>query len=479
MNVLRIWRSGLFWRFFTNWGLLIPAAFLALGILLASSNPYAADGVLQRQLWLTIVAAAVATLVLSFVLTSRLVRPLLDIAQGARQLAEGTYGRRVFPDHSEALGELAESFNRTSEHLAVQMRQLTADREQLRAVLESMVEGVIVVDRGQRILFANHRAGQMMEFDAENAIGKRLWEVVRNRQVHELVAEAMASPGRLMRDVTLHSADVRHLTVSVSSLTERRGIVLVCHDTTELRKLEQVRRDFVANVSHELKTPLAVIQTNVETLLDGAIDDLDHRERFLQSIADEAARLHRLILDLLSLARIESGYETFDFQPVAIAEIVDACRRQRQSFAADKGQRLITEAPGAAISAWADAEALLEILDNLVDNAIKYTPAGGTIRVRWWQERGEVHIAVEDTGVGIPPHELPRVFQRFYRVDKARSRQLGGTGLGLSIVKHLTLAMNGNVRAESKMNEGSRFVVTLPAYRPTQSIDGRGRRDDR
>jgi two-component system phosphate regulon sensor histidine kinase PhoR len=236
----------------------------------------------------------------------------------------------------------------------------------------------------------------------------------------------------------------------------------VLHDTSELRRLERVRQEFVANVSHELKTPLAVIKANVETLLDGAIDDVDHRGTFLQRIAEQADHLIALIMDLLSLARIEAGTETHVFQNVDVADVVAACLERRRTLAEGKRQNLETVPPEQPVCVWADEEAVLQILDNLVDNSIKYTPEGGHIRVRWWIEEEWALVEVRDNGVGIPRHELPRIFERFYRVDKARSRELGGTGLGLSIVKHLVQAMQGGIRADSEVGQGSTFTVRLP-----------------
>ncbi len=243
-------------------------------------------------------------------------------------------------------------------------------------------------------------------------------------------------------------------------------------DREQLRRVEQMRRDFVANVSHELKTPLSVIKASIETLLDGAADDAQYRGSFLVQIEEQADRLQALILDLLSLARIESGEEVYEFEAVPLEEVAQACVERHRARAESKEQHLEAVAPSiagagsvavaATVVAWADEDALSQILDNLVDNAVKYTPAGGRIRVRWWTEGKQACLEVDDTGIGIPERDLPRIFERFYRVDKARSRELGGTGLGLSIVKHLVQAMHGSVHATSRPGQGTRFVVRLP-----------------
>ncbi|HZT79852.1 MAG TPA: ATP-binding protein, partial [Gemmataceae bacterium] len=231
----------------------------------------------------------------------------------------------------------------------------------------------------------------------------------------------------------------------------------------ELRRLERLRQEFVANVSHELKTPLSVIKACVETLLEGAVDDPEPRGRFLGQIAEQADRLHALILDLISLGRIESGEEALERGPVPLGPAVAACVERHRARAEAKGQRLEVEPGPEGLAAWADEEAVAQVLDNLVDNAVKYTPAGGRIAVRWRAEEGQTFLEVEDTGIGIPEPDLPRIFERFYRVDKARSRELGGTGLGLSIVKHLAQAMGGGVAVRSAVGRGTTFTVRLPA----------------
>ena len=331
-----------------------------------------------------------------------------------------------------------------------------------------MVEGVIAIDSEQSILFANDRAGAMLEFAANTAAGRKLWEVARQHSVQELVRAAMQTDNGEAHRLEFTVATGKTLMLQVAQLPgeSTRGAVLVFHDNTELRRLEHLRQDFVANVSHELKTPLSVITACVETLLDGGMDDMEHRGRFLERIHEQTQRLHSLILDLLSLARIESGDQHWTFQALSIAELAESCverhqarnyrRRNRRSF----WRRRRPGAPD--LQAWADEEALAEILDNLVDNAVKYTPEGGTIHLRWWSEGEHCIVEVKDTGIGIPEHDLPRVFERFYRVDKARSREVGGTGLGLAIVKHLVQAMQGTIAATSELGRGSTFTIRLP-----------------
>jgi two-component system, OmpR family, phosphate regulon sensor histidine kinase PhoR len=413
---------------------------------------------------------ALVALLLAWWLTRRLALPLQELASGADQIAAGHYGQKVYVDRKDELGQLGATFNHMSTQLADQFAQLDEDRQQLRAVLSSMVEGVIAIDSEQSILFANERAGAMLEFATNSAAGRKLWEVVRQYSVQEMVRAAMHTDNGEAHRLEFTDAAGKTLMLHIAQLPGEpmRGAVLVFHDNTELRRLEHLRQDFVANVSHELKTPLSVITVCAETLLEGGMDDLEHRGRFLERIHEQAHRLHTLILDLLSLARIESGDQHWTFQALSVADLAEACVERHQTRTQAKKQSLLLEPPsnGPKLQAWADEEALAEILDNLVDNAVKYTPEGGTIHLRWWSEGDQCIIEVKDTGIGIPEHDLPRVFERFYRVDKARSREVGGTGLGLSIVKHLVQAMQGTIRATSELGRGSTFTIRLPMPAP-------------
>jgi two-component system phosphate regulon sensor histidine kinase PhoR len=420
---------------------------------------------LHRLVWGTAGATAGLALLLAFVLAARVARPLREVAEGAQRIAKGDYGHKVYVDRADEVGTLARAFNHMSAQLARQFVQLDEDRQQLRAVLSSMVEGVIAIDAGQRILFANDRAGLMLEFAAKQAPDRKLWEVVRQRPLQDLVRRVLSESRGASESLECGGPSGKTFAVHVTQLPGEpvRGAVLVFSDTTELRRLERLRQDFVANVSHELKTPLSVITACVETLIDGAVDDINSRGRFLASIGEQSGRLHALILDLLSLARIETGAEALVLEDLPLEKAVRGCLERHQERARSKGQQVEVEPPaGEPVLARADEEAAREILDNLVDNAVKYTPAGGTIRLCWWADGQTCCVEVRDTGIGIPESELPRVFERFYRVDKARSRELGGTGLGLSIVKHLAQAMQGNVRAASEVGKGTTFTVTLP-----------------
>jgi two-component system phosphate regulon sensor histidine kinase PhoR len=402
-------------------------------------------------------------------------RPLRDLSEAADRLGHDEPSPHVFAPGRDEIACLGRAFNRMSDRLAARIAQLEEDRQQLRTILSGMVEGVVALDAEQRILFANDRAGQLLEFPTRSPVGRRLWEVVRQRPLLDVVRRALQHPEPHREELAWHGAIARSLTVHAARLPGEppRGAVLVVHDTSELRRLERLRQEFVANVSHELKTPLSVIKVCVETLLDGAAADPGHRGRFLEQIAGQAERLHALILDLLSLARLESGAELFEFRALPVAETLRTALDRHHTRAEARRQTLCLTSPCGnglpdpeTVAVWGDEEAVDQILDNLLDNAVKYTPDGGRITVAWHADEQEVTIEVHDSGIGIPAADLPRIFERFYRVDKARSREMGGTGLGLSIVKHLVGALHGSVRAASEPGKGTTFTVCLPRAAP-------------
>jgi two-component system phosphate regulon sensor histidine kinase PhoR len=297
-----------------------------------------------------------------------------------------------------------------------------------------------------------------------------------NRSVEgRLFSEALRSlPLETIVDAALHSAQQQHaelvlsrqkLTLAVSAsklaLEPSPGVLIVLHDVTDLRRLERMRRDFVSNVSHELKTPLTSIQAYADTLLEGGLEDVDHNRDFVTRIVEQAERLQTLILDILRLARIESVDVGMEIEPIDLLPLIEECVSEREAVSAAKRVELRVDSTLAPIMVRGEAEGLRTIIDNLVDNALNYTPAGGSVTIRTRVEGDEACLSVIDTGVGIPREHQERVFERFYRVDRARSRALGGTGLGLSIVKHLAQTFGGRVELESQPNEGSHFRVWL------------------
>lgn len=377
--------------------------------------------------------------------------------------AQRTSGLSSTTDRDE-LTRLRTAFERIQGAVDAQWAGLRSSNERLLGMMRSMEEGVLALDADERIALINEAGRRLLEMGDAEVVGRHLWELTRLRALRDAFAEAMSTGRASAKEFETTGAERHVLTLRAARLpgSPALGVMIVLHDVTELRRLENLRRDFVANVSHELKTPLASIKAYAETLRLGALHDAEHNQQFVARIEEQADRLHQLIIDLLHLARVESGQQAFDIAEVCLRTIVDASIAAHSASAASRQITLASVPPAVPIDVMADEEGVRTIVNNLVDNAIKYTPGGGKVTVRWRQESGHAILEVQDTGIGIARQHQARVFERFYRVDKARSRELGGTGLGLAIVKHLVQAFGGSVGIESQPRMGSTFRVTLP-----------------
>ncbi len=385
--------------------------------------------------------------------------PLAELSQSARRLATESG-----PAPEDELAEMADLLGRMERDLSRRVGQVQENSQRLQTVLGSMVEGVLAVSTDQRILLANEAGKELLDFTTAEPLGKPLLTLTRARPVHEAIEEALAQSGPIEREFESPGAHRRTLSLRATRLPGNPcpGVMVVLHDVTELRRLENLRRELVANVSHELKTPLSAIKAYAETLRMGAVDDPEHNLTFVLRIEEQAERLHQLILDMLQIARVEGGEATFEIVDVPLREVLDECAANFADAAATRQVELVVELPPTGLTARGDEEGVRTIVSNLVDNAIKYTPAKGRVTLRAKVSDDAVTIEVQDTGIGIAEKDQSRIFERFYRVDKARSRELGGTGLGLSIVKHLAQAFGGSVGVESVLKKGTTFRVTLP-----------------
>jgi len=420
---------------------------------------------LHRRLWaaslvILLVAGGVALLV-SRSLSTRIER----LKEFSQRVAEGDFRSLPVERAGDELAELTRALNETAAHLDRTIRSLTDERNRSAAILRSMAEGVVVISADQRILFSNQAFAQILGLDAAACEGRRPVEVVRQTDLLEVIGQVLAGRESVRSEVVMGTVRPRSFAVTAAPVRAdgTTGAVLVLHDISELRRLERVRRDFVANVSHELKTPLTAIQGFAETLLAGALDDRENRRRFLEIIRDHARRLARLTDDLLKLALIEAGKLELEFQPVAVAQLIEACVETTRIKAQQKQQTLEVDCPGGLPAAHGDRSRLADVLQNLLDNAVQYTPEGGRITVRARPADGRVVITVSDTGIGIPLADQERIFERFYRVDAARSREVGGTGLGLAIAKHIVEAHGGRIWVESTVGQGSDFHFSISA----------------
>lgn len=426
---------------------------------------------MRRWMWTIGALAALASLAAAYLIAAYLTDPLRSLADAAQALVDGRYDQRLTALSSTAADEvsmLARALDEVGNRLAQRDRQLSRSSQTQATVLEGMNECVIAVDRDEHVLFANASAGRVLGFNAQDASGLTLLEAVRSHELRDAVQHAFRTRRTSSAELVLRGKSQRTLEVLAAPLPgdPPPGVVLVMRDVTELKRLENVRQQFIANVSHELKTPLSSIKAYAETLLGGARHDAEHCERFLERIDEQAGRLHQLIQDMLSLARIESGQAAMEMANVSVARTVERCLADYEALAAAREVALVNGADDSSLLVRGDEEALRQVLNNLIDNAVKYTPPGGRVSIAARRDGAMAVIEVADTGAGIPAEHHDRLFERFYRVDKARSRELGGTGLGLSIVKHLCQAMGGTVAVQSEINRGSTFIVRLPLASP-------------
>ncbi|HLZ35142.1 MAG TPA: ATP-binding protein [Nitrospira sp.] len=431
---------------------------------------------LKRNLTLAFASAFLVAVGLSVWLAKSLTKPLLDMATAARQLGAGNHTLHIRTSSRDEVGFLADTLNRMADELKSKIEELSEDRSQLLAMLTSMVEGVMVLDYRGRVLQVNPALERMFAVTRAEARGRQFSEVFGHPELNTLVSTVLATrTGQEDEIILAPSGRCLHIEASVAGGQQENEAcaVLVFHDITELRRLEKIRKDFVANVSHELRTPLTSIKGYVEALLDGGKDDPDTSVRFLDIILKQSDRLNLILEDLLQLSKIESGQVQFKREPLHIGSVVERTLAMIKPLADKKQHQLNAQVAADLPLITGDQERLVQVLANLVDNAIKYTPEGGQITVAVRRIPAAKHgagphfdgieLSVADTGIGIPEQDRPRVFERFYRVDKARSRELGGTGLGLAIVKHIVEGHGGQVWVEANRPTGSRFVVRLPA----------------
>lgn len=445
--------SNHFWRLLAlQTALLIAVAGSLAGL--------AAAGQSAVVLWSAAAAGVSLCALLTWFSLRTVFAPLEELSSAARQVAAQN-GDSL--GQGDELGDLATVMSRMEHDLLQRVGQVQENSQRLQTVLGSMIEGVLAVSPDQRILLANEAGRELLDFTTSEPVGKPLLTVTRARPVYEAVAEAFERSEPIEKEFESPGAHRRTLSLRATRLPGEpcTGVMVVLHDVTELRRLENLRRELVANVSHELKTPLAAIKAYAETLRMGAVDDPEHNLTFVLRIEEQAERLHQLILDMLQIARVEAGEETFEIVDVPLREVLEECAAQFADVAADRKIEIQVELPAAELTVRADEEGIRAILNNLVDNALKYTPPQGRVTLRTRVDETTATIEVQDTGIGIAEKDQARIFERFYRVDKARSRELGGTGLGLSIVKHLAQAFGGRVGVESTLKKGSTFRVSL------------------
>ncbi|GIN70812.1 PAS domain-containing sensor histidine kinase [Bacillus sp. J14TS2] len=423
-----------------------------------------------RKLWISISISLLTVFLLTGLIGTRLAKsiskPIEEMISVSARLKEKDFSARVHHQPRGELGQLATSINTLASSLKNQMETIQENEQQLSGVLANMTSGVLLVDMQGRILLANKAMAQFMGEDPQAFPGKMHMDASRNLEFSSLMEECLKTGQELRKEITFYYPRERimdvHLAPYVRENQVRKGMIAVLHDVTEVRRLENMRRDFVANVSHELKTPITSVKGFAETLLDGAMHDEDVCREFLSIIYQESERLHRLISELLYLSRIEQHHIPLKLEQMNMTEAVWNMVNTIQKEA--KKKKLTLVLPEQRHDIWMEGEKdrVHQIVLNLLSNAIAYTPEEGKIVVELWEEADQVKLSISDTGIGIPASELPRIFERFYRVEKARSRRSGGTGLGLAIVKHLTESHHGKIEVQSEEGKGTTFIITLP-----------------
>ena len=425
--------------------------------------------VLHRVMLGGALLALVVALGIGLFVARRVTRPVVQMQAIARRMSEGQFDARAPVRSVDEIGALGRALNVMLARLREKIGDLEQERARSNAILDGMVEGVIAVDGHESIIRMNERARAMLGVGTGRGELKPFLEVIRNADLHEIFrhCRTAADDAPVRRELQLRHPVARRIQVNAVPLRlkgEGTGAVMVLHDVTELRRLEAVRTEFIANVSHELRTPLTAIQGYLETLLTGALEEPEHARKFIEVAFRHTERLGRLLNDLTDLSNIELGKVTLRAAPVHLEDVIDSALAIVRPRADTSDVAIATDLVPASITVYADHDRVAQILINLVDNGVKYTPAGGRVTVRARpQPEGRVEVVVADTGVGIPRADLPRVTERFYRVDKARSRELGGTGLGLAIVKHLVAAHGGELAIDSELDRGTTVRFTLPA----------------
>lgn len=422
-----------------------------------------ADGIRRLLINYFMLAFVMASLI-GFVVSSYIVKPIQVISKITKNIADGDFSRRINIKSRDEIEDLGLSINYLTEQMSHRINEIKTSTSKFEAVLMSMFEGVMVIDEKGLILLVNDALRKLLIID-EDPLGKKPLEIVRNIEIQELADKIVRTEsGVESREISLLLPKEKTVQIHATPIRSKnniKGAVMVFHDITELRRLENVRKDFVANVSHEIRTPVTNIKGYAETLLDGALEDKEHAKEFLNIISEDSNRLTQLVDDLLDLSKIESGNLKFDMRPFDIIQLIN---RIVIGMTKQKNQQDIaihTNMSDAPLNVKGDEKAIAQVMLNLIDNAIKYNRNNGSVTINVLNAENKVKVEVVDSGIGIPDRDLPRIFERFYRVDKARSRQLGGTGLGLSIAKHIIQAHQSSLNVSSELGRGSTFFFSL------------------
>lgn len=429
-----------------------------------------------RSLWYFLISGLIILFLIAGIVSYRIAKgithPIEKMTKVAQQITNMNYQSRVPAYNNDEVGQLGQAINRMSESLQQQMARIQENERRLQGVMENMMSGIMMIDREERIMLLNPAAEYILGFSSQELLGKKYNEAKQQYEFTKLIQECIETQDPIRDEMVFYYPAERILDIHLSPIAQEdeewSGVLIVIHDITAVRRLERMRSEFVANVSHELKTPIAAVKGFAETLLAGALNDKETAVSFLQIIFDESERLNRLIGDILELSKIESKRIPMNFSPIYLPEFLERSLSVLRKEAEKKHIELSMLVDD-DIYIEADEDRLRQIIINLLSNGIAYTHDGGKVKVRVEPldmnadgDYERLRLIVSDTGMGIPKKDLPRIFERFYRVDKARSRSSGGTGLGLSIVKHLVELHKGTIRVDSEVGVGTRFTIELP-----------------
>lgn len=412
-------------------------------------------------------------ILLGFRFLKQIMQPIYEITRIAEDISNGKITEFVHDDYEDEIGMLAKAIKKMTEKLNLTINELYDRNAKLEAVLTSIVNGVIAIDNEEKVLLLNNAAARILAIDTQNAIGRHILELARSSKMHDIIHDILNNKKCHETEIELFYPEYKFIKIYTnpiksSVLTEIEkeekdiGIVIVLNDVTEIKKLEKMRSEFAANVSHELRTPLTSIKGFVETLREGALEDRRIADKFLEIIDLETDRLSRLINDILTLSEIEGLKGDIKFAPEKISDIVEEVVYMLKNQAEEKNIAVSYRVEPIDLVMNTNRDRIKQMLLNLVENGIKYTGTGGRVDINVYTKDKEVVFSVKDNGIGIPEEHIPRLFERFYRVDKSRSRKLGGTGLGLAIVKHIVNSFNGTITVNSQVKKGTEFIIHLP-----------------
>ncbi|HNV85877.1 MAG TPA: ATP-binding protein [Candidatus Omnitrophota bacterium] len=446
----------------TETGNIVGALRVSLSLQSANDIVYS----VRRPIWAALIAGIGCVILLGAILSGSLTKRIRSVTRIALLYSRGNFSERIPLKSNDELNILSKAMNQMASALEKRLSEIEREKAKLSAIVRNMAEGVIAVSRSRKILMLNPSAEKIFGISGQVSVGKLLIEVIRSRKIDETVSLAIEKQSLLSQDLVLATPKEKHLRVNAVGISSSESEIcgfLVVYDVTEMRRLEKMRQDFVANVSHELRTPLTSIKGFVETLLSGVFHNPVQSEKFLKIINENTERLHRLIVNLLDLSKIESQKNPLQPEPLNLSAELEKILPMFASPIREKNLSVENRLPAAALpEIRADKDKLHQVFVNLLDNAVKFNKTNGRIVIDARLLEGKIQVSVRDTGIGIPKDAVGRIFERFFTVDKARTREFGGTGLGLSIVKHIVEAHGGSVSCESEPETGTTVAFTLP-----------------